>query len=161
MSSTIVVVYENSEDAMAAVEALSHEGVSEGDVSFLNADEDVEIDLKVKKKLKLSEGVKAGGLVGGFLFAAFAFLALVVSADNELLSVGPLATVLIALAIGVFFGILCGGLFGAEVSEDEAKSIHLPVQSKEIVLGLTVDDDRRDPLMRLLQSTHAKSMRVN
>lgn len=154
MKTTINAVFKTSEQAMIALEHLSHTDVTEDQVSVLASDNHHGKDLQLKVKSKAAEGIATGGVVGGILGAIGAGLVgagtLALTGGTGVLVAGPLAAALAGAGAGAGSGGLIGGLIGMGIDKNVAKQVEHDIENGSILISVQATNDQKDEVQKIL-----------
>lgn len=169
MSTTVVALFRNVEDANQAIGALKTHGVADSQISFLAREkivghlaEKVAVNDEVNKET--TEGA-AVGAVGGASLGMFAGLmagigSLVIPGVGPVIAGSALATLFGASAAGagvgaVTGGALLGGLVKTGVANEDIDIYAEGIKRGGILLAASVDPEQVDTVTRLMYETGA------
>lgn len=148
MDKRVVGVYENGEEAMAAIEDLKSQGYDRKDISAVARNqrdvEEVSRETETKTEEGLATGAAAGGILGGLTGLLIGAGALAIPGIGPLVAAGPLAGALSGAALGAGTGGLAGALIGMGIPEDDAKQYEEEVKNGKILV-LVDQDAQRHP----------------
>jgi hypothetical protein len=123
--STAVGVFEFSDEAQRAIEALREAGFSSGDIGITMRDmkeaQAIAEDGGVSAGAGAATGALAGGALGGLAGWLVGIGALAIPGIGPIVAAGPLAAALTGAALGAAGGGLLGALTGMGVPEEEAR----------------------------------------
>ncbi len=153
-------VFDNEENAEAAIKSLKDMGYSADDISVFAKDSDDVKDLEDATGADVSEedsgrgknaakglgiGAGTGGVLGGIAGLIAEVGLLTIPGIGVLAAAGPLATTLSGAAIGASGGGIVGALVGAGIPEEEAKEYEKYVsEGKILVLVEANEEQERD-----------------
>jgi hypothetical protein len=166
MTRNVVALYDNFEDANAAVRDLVDQGFQREEISFMAADKsrmqrstltdvDEGVDSTVVADDASGAGVGAGvgAAVGGLAGVLIGLGALAIPGIGPIIAAGPLATVLAGLA-GAGAGAVAGGILGALVDmgvpEETAGYYAEGVRRGGTLVSVRVDDQYTDKALNIL-----------
>ena len=123
--SVVVGVFDNREDARAAIEALKDSGFRGEAISILSPDRRATEDMAEETGTNAGSGATTGAVAGGLLGGLGGWLvgigALAIPGIGPFIAAGAFATALGGAAIGAGLGAIAGALVGMGVPEEHAK----------------------------------------
>jgi len=123
--STVVGVFEDSEDARDAIEALKDDGFDAGAISVLSPDkhatQEIADDTGTMAASSAATGAVAGGILGGLGGWLVGIGALAIPGVGPFIAAGAFAAALGGAAVGAGLGAIAGALMGMGVPEEHAK----------------------------------------
>lgn len=164
MHSTILGVFNSSEQGHRAVEELRRAGFPDSHITMvMHHDEDRKMEItdmdaakaaQVTGESKAGEGaaigVVAGGLGGGGLATALALIPGLIPGIGPVLSLGAMSATLFGIgtaaaagvgaAVGATGGGIIGGLIGADFPEDEARFYERELKAGRVIVGVSAGD---------------------
>jgi hypothetical protein len=165
MSKTVSAIFPNYKTAAQAMEALRRIGFSDDDFSILAAENSAKKEIKVEEHTKAPEGASIGAGIGGAIGAAMAGLTAVgtitATGGVGLLATGPVVAALAGAGAGGVAGGLLGGLIGLGLPETEAKFIDEKVGKGYVMLGVTVEDERKKAATEVLEQCYAEKVSIH
>ena len=139
LTSSVVGVFDDSQQADRALEQLRAVGLGPDDVSVMmrdagTVDEIVEQTAGSPVAGGASAGATIGGLLGGLAGWMVAAGAIAIPGVGMVVGAGALATTLAGLALGAATGGIIGGLLGLGVPEEEAKTYEGHVREGRVLV---------------------------
>jgi hypothetical protein len=123
--SVVVGVFDDREDARAAIEALKDSGFRGDAISILSPDRRATEDMAEETGTNAGSGATTGAVAGGLLGGLGGWLvgigALAIPGIGPFIAAGAFATALGGAAIGAGLGAIAGALVGMGVPEEHAK----------------------------------------
>ncbi|ARD43690.1 hypothetical protein [Colwellia sp. PAMC 21821] len=144
MSDVITGLFENQQDASAAIHSLEHKGVDANDISLVANESLTKDSFAVTDSSKLPEGFAIGAASGGALAAIVAGLTAVgtvATGGVGLLASGPLVAALAAGGAGAAAGGLVGGAIGFTIPEHEIKYYEDAIEKGAVLVGVNYEND--------------------
>lgn len=123
MKTTVTALYDNREDAVNAVRALSGASVTRNDISLVASDAAGEYAEYHGKDIPADdtlEGAASGALVGGVGGLLVGLAALAIPGIGPIVAAGPIAAAIAGAGIGAATGGVLGALIDLGVDEDRA-----------------------------------------
>lgn len=125
MKTTVSALFDNRDDAVRAVRALTDNGVMRDDISIVASDaagayteyHDRDIDIPADDTL---EGAASGALIGGVGGLLVGLAALAIPGIGPIVAAGPIAAAIAGAGIGAATGGIIGALIDLGVDEDYA-----------------------------------------
>lgn len=162
---TISAIYDNPKTASNAISILQTKGINENEISILASEGSFDKNIEIEENSKAPEGFSIGAGVGGAVGATIAGLTAVgtVTATGGvgLLAAGPVVAAFAGAGAGAATGGAIGGLVGMGFSETEAKHIDERLGSGNVLLGITVEKDRKEDVQSMLSKTGAEDVTVH
>jgi len=156
--STVIGVFQNRDDAEHAIDLLRRNGI-EGDKIGLVMRDTRKAEAYAESSPHTQEAAAAGATFGGVLGGIAGFLlgigAFAIPGLGPIIAGGALAATLGGAAIGVASGRLIGALIGMGVPENEARYYEERVRGGDILVTVTVPDDRAANVRTLLDQAGA------
>jgi len=156
---TVVVVFDDRDDAQDAINALRDAGFMADDISILARDRDTAGQLADDTGTEAAAGAATGALAGGLLGGVAGWLvgigALAIPGVGPIIAAGPIAAALGGAALGAAGGGIIGALTGAGVPEDEARYYDEEFRRGGIVVTLQARG-RYDEARRILHEYGGK-----
>ena len=157
---TVVGVFENQESAERAVGELRERGWDRN-ISIVARDEGQQGGRGRQDRTTmggdqdLSEGVAAGGALGGLAGLAASAGLMTIPGVGPVLAAGPIATTL----TGVVTGGLAGGLVDYGIPQEEGQRYEEEVRQGRILTLINTDENRRSDAERILRHNGAATVR--
>lgn len=147
-------IFENGDDAAAAIAALTARGISRDAINVL-AGEDAKIEaFGVRKKSHAGEGAAIGaGTLGtvGALVAGFTAVGAIATGGIGLLAAGPIVAALAGAGAGAATGGVLGGLIGLGIPEHEVKFFENSVSKGSVLVGVKTAGADAGEIRRILK----------
>ena len=168
MSTTVIALFKNLDDANRALKALNEQGISNSQISVMARENTIEA-LAHEKELQqeASEGVMAGA-IGGASFGLFAGLiagvgSLFIPGIGPVIAGSTLATLLGSSAVGagigaVAGGALLGGLVKMGISQEDAQIYAEGIKRGGILVTVDVSPEQTDTITHTLATAGAVSI---
>ena len=168
MSTTVIALFKNLDDANRALKALNEQGISNSQMSVMARENTIEA-LAHEKELQqeASEGVMAGA-VSGASFGLFAGLitgvgSLFIPGIGPVIAGSTLATLLGSSAVGagigaVAGGALLGGLVKMGISQEDAQIYAEGIKRGGILVTVDVSPEQTDTITHTLATAGAVSI---
>ena len=168
MSTTVIALFKNLDDANRALKALNEQGISNSQMSVMARENTIEA-LAHEKELQqeASEGVMAGA-IGGASFGLFAGLIagvgpLFIPGIGPVIAGSTLATLLGSSAVGagigaVAGGALLGGLVKMGISQEDAQIYAEGIKRGGILVTVDVSPEQTDTITHTLATAGAVSI---
>ncbi|MDQ2806360.1 MAG: hypothetical protein M3Z04_05500, partial [Chloroflexota bacterium] len=161
--STVVGLFDNSNQAQAAIEQLRTAGIPSEQISLAMRDSS---EAKVVAEeagvgTGVATGAVGGGILGGLAGLLVGIGALAIPGVGPLIAAGPLAATLLGAGIGAATGGLIGALVGAGVPEDEARLYHTGVERGGVLVTVHGSDDRDAEVRSILQSSGMRDVQAD
>lgn len=159
MTKTVSALYDNYDDAAAAVRALEDAGIPPVDISLVSNNVDKHYPTGAEKETAAdiaADGAGAGSLVGGGagLLAGLGIIA--IPGVGPVIAAGWLAATAVGAAAGAIAGAIGGGIVGAltrsGVAEDDAHFYAEGVRRGGSLVSARVVDDRAAVAQEILDS---------
>ncbi len=159
---TVVGIFQSMDDAEEAVQALRTRGWDRN-ISILAREEegrrlqggDARGGEDAGERQDLSEGVAAGGALGGLAGLAASAGLMTIPGVGPVLAAGPIATTL----TGVVTGGLAGGLIDYGIPREEGERYEEEVRQGRILALVRTDDRRDSDAERILRDNGAEAVR--
>ncbi len=165
MSKTVSAIFPNYKTAAQAMEALRMRGFSDSDFSILAAENSATKEIKVEENTKAPEGASIGASIGGVIGATVAGLTAVgtitATGGLGLLAAGPVVAAFAGAGAGGVAGGLLGGLIGLGIPETEARFIDEKVGKGYVMLGVTVEGERKNDATEVLEECRAEKVTIH
>ncbi|WP_424812893.1 hypothetical protein [Roseococcus sp. YIM B11640] len=142
---TISRLFDNHDDALAAVRDLEAAGFSAADIGIAAANEDnryTSVADKEEAKSGAGVGATVGTLVGGGAGLAAALGALAIPGFGPIVAAGVLAATLTGAGAGAAAGGIIGSLTGLGISESEAHVYAEGIRRGGSLVTVKIDDSR-------------------
>jgi hypothetical protein len=156
---TVVGVFEFSDDAQRAIEALKEAGFNSEDVGVTMRDMHRAEALSEEAGASAGAGAATGALAGGALGGVAGWLLgigmVAIPGIGPILAAGPLAVALTGAALGAAGGGLLGALTGMGVPEEEARWYEAEVGRGGTLVTVTADG-RYEEARRILHDHGAR-----
>jgi hypothetical protein len=158
MARTVVALYDDFDDASAAVRELVDHGFSRDSISFMAADRNREYGQALEEQgidetSGAGVGAGIGAVLGGLAGVLIGLGALVVPGIGPVIAAGPLSTVLAGLA-GAGAGAVAGGVLGALVDmgvpEETAGYFAEGIRRGGTLVTVQSEDTRTDQAVDIL-----------
>ncbi|WP_082252874.1 general stress protein [Bacillus sp. FJAT-27251] len=159
MEKTIVGgVFQNSEEAVRAIERLKEIGFDSNNLSVFAKNDDAVEDIENRTDVDTlgndsnrganagkgaGIGAGTGGVLGGIAGLIAEVGLLTIPGIGVLAAAGPLATTLSGAAIGAAGGGIVGALTGAGIPENDAKEFERYVKEGNILVFAEIDEEQR------------------
>lgn len=159
MTKTVSALYDNYDDAAAAVAALEDAGVPAADISLVSNNVDNHYRTGPEKETAAdiaADGAGAGSLIGGGagLLAGLGIIA--IPGIGPVVAAGWLAATAVGAAAGAIAGAVGGGIVGSltrsGVTEEDAHFYAEGVRRGGSLVSARVDDDRATVAQEILSS---------
>lgn len=153
MKTTVSALYDNREDAVSAVRALSGTGVTRNDISMVASDAAGEYaeyhgrDLPADDTL---EGAASGALIGGVGGLLVGLAALAIPGIGPIVAAGPIAAAIAGAGIGAATGGIIGALIDLGVDEDRAGYYAEGVRRGGTLVTVHVDETMASEVAEIL-----------
>jgi len=152
--STVVGVFQEREQARAAIESLKDAGFSPDTISILSPDKQTTQDMAEETGTHAGSGAATGAVTGGILGGVGGWLvgvgALAIPGVGPFIAAGAFATALGGAAIGAGVGAVAGALVGMGLPKEEAEYYEGEVKSGRTLVTVRADG-RYDEAQRLLR----------
>lgn len=157
---TVIGVFQKRDDAEHAIDLLRRNGI-EGDKIGLVMRDTRKAEAYAESSPHTQEAAAAGATFGGVLGGIAGFLlgigAFAVPGLGPIIAGGALAATLGGAAIGIASGGLIGALIGMGVPENEARYYEERVRGGDILVTVTVPDERAANVRAMLDQAGAAS----
>jgi len=154
--STVVGVFENTDDARRAIEALKDAGFTGEHISVLAPDRDdtraVAEETGTRAGEDAAKGALAGGILGGLGGWLLGIGALAIPGVGPFIAAGAFASALGGAAIGAGVGAIAGALVGMGVPEEHAEYYEGEVKSGKYLVTVEGSDRAGDARTVLTRS---------
>ncbi|NMB36148.1 MAG: hypothetical protein GX989_07690 [Firmicutes bacterium] len=165
MAKAVVGIFRTQERAKEAIEELKSQGFDEKEISLV-AREKQEEDFAEEEQgpggltmgqQDLSEGIFAGGAVGGLTGLLAGAGALLVPGVGPIIAAGPLATFL----TGIVGGGLVGGLIDFGIPEERGRHFEERVKRGDILVSVKAEDDEVEQVTSTLERYGAEDVEAH
>lgn len=153
---TIVAVYDDIQDARAAIDDLVDAGYSFEAISLLAPNKEGEYVTEVDETAEgAGEGAIAGGILGGLTGALVGLVALAIPGVGPIIAAGPIAAALAGAGIGAVSGGLLGALASAGIPDQETEYYVEAIRRGSAVVTIQVDQHGLERAQGILNRHHA------
>ncbi|MFO7664894.1 MAG: hypothetical protein R6X18_20205 [Chloroflexota bacterium] len=145
---TVVGLYEDINDAQAAINDLVRSGFDRGDVSLVASNRWTDEEIGTagvegdQMASDVAAGVATGGVIGGLGGVLLGLGALAIPGIGPIIAAGPLVAGLAGAGIGAAVGGLVGALVNWGVPEEEVDLYAESVRRGGVLVGLKTDESR-------------------
>lgn len=159
MSRTVSALYDNYDEAAAAVRALEDAGIAAADISLLSNNVDNHYITKADKETVgdiAADGAGAGSLIGGGagLLAGLGIIA--IPGVGPVVAAGWLAATAVGAAAGAIAGAIGGGIVGSltrsGVTEEDANIYAEGIRRGGSLVSVRVDEERVGVIEEILHA---------
>jgi uncharacterized membrane protein len=157
---TIAGFFNNVKDAKNAITVLKEHGYGEQISLVIN---DAEAAVEASSSKDITEGITTGAVSGatiGALAGALTGVSSLLIPGGALFVLGPIASTLAGLVSGGLAGGIIGGLVDLGIPEDKAREYEMRINSGEILVLITAEEERSDEVIDTLQNFHAAETQV-
>ena len=154
---TIVALFDELEDAAAAVEALVDGGMRREEISFIARDASSRYEGVIEADEagdEIAAGVAGGAVVGGLLGILLGLSAFVVPGLGSVIAAGPLAAGFAGATTGAVAGGLLGALVDWGIPEDEAHYYAEALRRGGALVAVRAPEDQVDDVVAVLEENH-------
>lgn len=165
MAHMVTGIFQNYKAASRAITSLKEHGISDLDLSILASENAAQQGIKIQENSKAPEGTSIGAGVGGVLGAIAAGLTAVgtitATGGASVLAAGPIVSALTGAGAGGLAGGIIGGLIGWGMPETEAKLIDHKVGQGYVLIGVPVEDERKEEIKRVFKESNAEKITLH
>ncbi|MCL6477142.1 MAG: general stress protein [Peptococcaceae bacterium] len=162
MSKTVIGAFDNRDSADRAVNDLRSKGF-ERDISVLAKDDHGGRDDINKYNTRftggdpVTDGVSAGGAIGGLVGLAAGVGALAIPGIGPLVAAGPIASLLSGAATGG----IAGGLADFGIPKERGRFFEDKVKQGSILVAVRCDDDKAEEASRILNQYGGRDVEIH
>ncbi len=144
METTVVTLYEETDNALQAVQALTDHGFREDEISLVVSDATGEYADTIQADEDAVVGAGAGAVVGAIAGLQLSLIALAIPGIGPILAGGAVATALTGTGVGAAAGGLIGIFAGLGIAEEKAEDYARLIQEGGAVVVVQTEADRSE-----------------